>query len=273
MLFCEGQKKRQSKFLRCRAAKGRPAFAIRGFSRAISSFACRNQAAETKEGNTMSETTDTKRIAELNDLCRKAPGVAGKMFITQGIIALPPADQSSNGFPFYYDPTNLASDCAETFQDSDFPFIVICTKHVETSSALLGLGPSDQLNFYDRPESPGLKDEDAVAFSTRLLGILPGFIPGTDCLTVKPATCVDLKLGFDWDDTFTGPLGGNMGGILFTDTSPLGNSGTGGITILDVLGESGSTPAVTEPPSFGILAFGVVLAVSASYRRRKRQDV
>jgi Protein of unknown function (DUF3768) len=94
MLFCEGQK-RQSKFLRCRAAKGRPAFAIRGFSRAISSFACRNQAAETKEGNTMSEATNTKRIAELNDLCRKAPGVAGKMFITQGIIALPPADQSA----------------------------------------------------------------------------------------------------------------------------------------------------------------------------------
>jgi hypothetical protein len=30
--------------------KGRPAFAIRGFSGAISSFACRNQAAETKEG-------------------------------------------------------------------------------------------------------------------------------------------------------------------------------------------------------------------------------
>jgi hypothetical protein len=43
----------------------------------------------------MSETTNTKRIAELNDLCRKAPGVAGKMFITQGIIALPLSDQSA----------------------------------------------------------------------------------------------------------------------------------------------------------------------------------
>lgn len=37
----------------------------------------------------------TKRIAELNDLCRRAPGIAGKLFVTQGIIALPAADQSA----------------------------------------------------------------------------------------------------------------------------------------------------------------------------------
>jgi hypothetical protein len=36
----------------------------------------------------------TKRIAELNDLCRTAMGVAGKLFQTAGINALPPADQS-----------------------------------------------------------------------------------------------------------------------------------------------------------------------------------
>ena len=40
-------------------------------------------------------TTKTKRIAELNDLCRKAPGIAGKMFITQGISALPDSDRSA----------------------------------------------------------------------------------------------------------------------------------------------------------------------------------
>ena len=40
-------------------------------------------------------TTNTKRIAELNDLCRKAPGIAGKMFVTQGIAALPDADRSA----------------------------------------------------------------------------------------------------------------------------------------------------------------------------------
>jgi hypothetical protein len=42
----------------------------------------------------MSNTT-TRRIAELNDLCRKAPGVAGRLFQTSGINALTPADQSA----------------------------------------------------------------------------------------------------------------------------------------------------------------------------------
>ena len=38
--------------------------------------------------------TNTKKIAELNDLCRKAMGVAGKLFQTVGIDALPSAAQS-----------------------------------------------------------------------------------------------------------------------------------------------------------------------------------
>jgi len=37
----------------------------------------------------------TSRIAELNDLCRKAFGLAGRVFQTQGITALPPAAQSA----------------------------------------------------------------------------------------------------------------------------------------------------------------------------------
>jgi hypothetical protein len=39
--------------------------------------------------------TTTSRIAELNDLCRKAPGVAGRPFQTSGIDALPATDQSA----------------------------------------------------------------------------------------------------------------------------------------------------------------------------------
>lgn len=35
------------------------------------------------------------RIAELNDLCRTAPGLGGKWVLTQGICALPAADQSA----------------------------------------------------------------------------------------------------------------------------------------------------------------------------------
>jgi uncharacterized protein DUF3768 len=36
-----------------------------------------------------------QRIAELNDLCRTAMGVAGKAVQTSGISALPPAEQSA----------------------------------------------------------------------------------------------------------------------------------------------------------------------------------
>jgi hypothetical protein len=58
------------------------------------SFACRNQAAEAREGIIMTN-DHTKKIAELNDLCRKAMGIAGRAFITQGIRALPEVDQST----------------------------------------------------------------------------------------------------------------------------------------------------------------------------------
>jgi len=38
---------------------------------------------------------ETKRIASLNDLCRTAMGVAGKLVQTVGICALPPEEQSA----------------------------------------------------------------------------------------------------------------------------------------------------------------------------------
>jgi hypothetical protein len=37
----------------------------------------------------------TSRLIELNDLCRTAPGIGGQWFITEGIAALPPEDQSA----------------------------------------------------------------------------------------------------------------------------------------------------------------------------------
>lgn len=40
-------------------------------------------------------TDTTKRIAQLNDLCRTAMGVAGKLMQTEGINALPPQVQSA----------------------------------------------------------------------------------------------------------------------------------------------------------------------------------
>jgi hypothetical protein len=45
-----------------------------------------------RKGNAMN---DTSRIAELNDLCRKAMGIAGKLMMTTGILMLPEADQSA----------------------------------------------------------------------------------------------------------------------------------------------------------------------------------
>lgn len=37
----------------------------------------------------------TERIAHLNDMCRKAPGIGGQWFQTDGINALPIEDQSA----------------------------------------------------------------------------------------------------------------------------------------------------------------------------------
>jgi Protein of unknown function (DUF3768) len=55
---------------------------------------CTSQPSKKERKPAMSDTT-TRRIAELNDLCRKAPGIGGKLFQTNGIDALPPADQSA----------------------------------------------------------------------------------------------------------------------------------------------------------------------------------
>lgn len=44
---------------------------------------------------TTKETNTAAKIAALNDLCRKAMGVAGRLFQTQGISALSQADQSA----------------------------------------------------------------------------------------------------------------------------------------------------------------------------------
>ena len=45
--------------------------------------------------DTSTETNTGAKIAQLNDLCRKAMGVAGRVYQTEGISALPPRDQSA----------------------------------------------------------------------------------------------------------------------------------------------------------------------------------
>jgi hypothetical protein len=43
----------------------------------------------------MTQDSKTKKIAELNDLCRTAMGVGGRVYKTSGIGALPQEDQSA----------------------------------------------------------------------------------------------------------------------------------------------------------------------------------
>jgi hypothetical protein len=53
-------------------------------------YATRHQ----QEGNQTMTNPKTAKIAELNDLCRKAMGITGRLLQTEGINALPPEDQS-----------------------------------------------------------------------------------------------------------------------------------------------------------------------------------
>jgi len=97
-LFIFRSKKRQSKFLRC-ARAFYLVFEARllQFPASAGRFSFLHVAIKRlkQKGDYAMTTTNTKRIAELNDLCRKAPGIAGKMFVTQGITALPDDDRSA----------------------------------------------------------------------------------------------------------------------------------------------------------------------------------
>jgi phage protein U len=68
MLFFQGKgQKRQLKFLRGRAAKGRPAFAIRGFGRAISSLHVAIKRLKQRKENTMTNAAHTAGAPEMLD--------------------------------------------------------------------------------------------------------------------------------------------------------------------------------------------------------------
>ena len=50
--------------------------------------------AKTPQRRDIMEVRDTNKIAALNDLCRTALGIAGRVIQTPGIFALPPGEQS-----------------------------------------------------------------------------------------------------------------------------------------------------------------------------------
>ena len=165
----------------------------------------------------------------------------------------------SESYPFYYNAFKLADTCAE--------FIgTFCAERV--------LG-SNELNFFDSPGSPGLVDGDAVEFETRLVGVLPTFVPdtGQDCVTSTPATCEVVGPGFDWIDTFTGGdkiFSGNGGIIpLLSDGKiPLTN-GSGGITITRIVDvQSLAVPELSTTVSFSLGMF--VVALMSLQRKLRR---
>ena len=51
--------------------------------------------AKTLQRKDIMEVRDTNKIAALNDLCRTALGIAGRLIQTPGICALPPGDRSA----------------------------------------------------------------------------------------------------------------------------------------------------------------------------------
>jgi hypothetical protein len=75
----------------------------------------------------------TRRIAELNDLCRKAMGVAGRVFRTQGIAALPLPDQSA-----IFEKVELFDSFTE---DNDPPRFPLSHKNPWLSAKVNGLNP------------------------------------------------------------------------------------------------------------------------------------
>ena len=97
------------------------------------------------------------------------------------------------------------------------------------------------LTFDDTPKNPCLpggvgcnggqhaRSGSYDAFTTHLMGILPGF-SGGDCVAL--GTCVDLGIGFTWKSTYNW----NTGGVSQTKSSPLSDAsdGTGGVTLISV---------------------------------------
>jgi len=91
-----------------------------------------------------------------------------------------------------------------------------------------------------------------IAFSTRLIGVLPGFVANTDCLNLPVPTCVDLGVGYDWTSNYNGTNGNGgagtpgQGGIAVTASylplDPATADGLGGITLTNIYNTTTYSP-------------------------------
>jgi hypothetical protein len=124
--------------------------------RGAAAAAPRNQA-EGKEP-VMSDTT-TRKIAELNDLCRKAPGIGGGLFQTSGIDALSSADQSA---------IREKVEMFDTFTPDNDP-------HGERDFGAFehnGTRIFWKIDYYDKSMSKGSEDPSDPAQTVRVLTIM-----------------------------------------------------------------------------------------------------
>jgi hypothetical protein len=108
---------------------------------------------------TMTTTATTNRIAELNDLCRRAMGVAGKLVQTSGICALPEADQSA------------IREKVETF-DAFTPDNDPHNEHDFGSFAHQGEKIFWKIEYYDKTLEWGSKDPSDPKQTVRMLTIM-----------------------------------------------------------------------------------------------------
>ena len=154
-------------------------------------------------------------------------------------------------YPFYYDETKLATTCAELDSNGTACGVPVIS--------------GNTLNIFDAPTDPFATNENGKheSFSTDLFGVLPGFVPGTDCIAL--GACVDLGMGFDWQSNYNGTTGGAEDIISFSNTVPDAN-GTGGVTITAL--RSATLASVPEPLTLSLFAAGFA-GIVASRRRKK----
>jgi len=102
---------------------------------------------------------DMKRIAWLNDLCRTAMGVAGRVVQTQGICAMAPADQSA---------IREKVERFDAFTPDNDPH------HERDFGSLEHAGERIfwKIDYYDRTMSEGSEDPSDPAQTTRVLTIM-----------------------------------------------------------------------------------------------------
>ena len=101
----------------------------------------------------------TQKIAELNDLCRSAMGVPGRIVQTDGIRALSPADQSS---------IREKVERFDTFTPDNDPY----QEHDFGSIEHHGERIFWKIDYYDRSLINGSEDPSDPALTTRVLTIM-----------------------------------------------------------------------------------------------------